>query len=147
MAKLEIAILAGEETKSALEKLTKLVERLEAAVTKVPCEPECLPEEMPEEEEDFAAPKAKKKAVKSESFDEGEEVEVEIEEEPPVTPPKKQKKLTVDDCNDAAKALAKLKGRDAVLSLMQKHFKTKSVSDLKPERYAEFCEKMAEALE
>jgi len=47
----------------------------------------------------------------------------------------KAKKITLDDVNDACKAHAAAKGRQATLAILQKKFKTQSVTALKPEQY------------
>lgn len=47
----------------------------------------------------------------------------------------KAKKLTLDDVNDACKAHAAANGRPATLELLQKKFKTQSVTALKPEQF------------
>lgn len=61
--------------------------------------------------------------------------------------PAKAKKITVDDVNDACKAKASSiggkEGRAKVLALLKKHFKTESVSELKPEQYEACIKAMA----
>lgn len=47
----------------------------------------------------------------------------------------KPKKITLDDVNDACKAHAQAKGRPATLAVLEKKFKTQSVTALKPEQY------------
>lgn len=165
MAKLEIAILAGDESKKFLAELTRQLDRLDAvsiriekSLLEIGAEGTEIEEDAPKKAPKKNTTKVVEEEVEEDKFEEAtlEEddsdfketiVEEPEEDEVPVTPPKKQKKLTVDDCNDAAKALAKVKGRDEVLSLMQKHFKTKSVSELKPEMYGKFCEKMRENMQ
>lgn len=169
MAKLEIELLAGPETKAALCKLEALVERLEAAacmnLPKAEFEDEKEEAEAEDQDdEDFtaAAPAKKKgKKEKAKSFDDDEETEEvvaeeewEAEEDVPSSLKKtgetkvktKAKKITLDDCNDAAKALASSiggkPGREKVLALMKKHFGTQSVSELDDDQYEEFCSVM-----
>lgn len=171
MAKLEMEckVLAGAESKAFLADLTKIVERMERAAgvaggksSKVAAaaEEEEAPAETEEEEEDFA-PKAKKAAAKpTASFEEEDEepaaeepAESEEEEEEAdfTTPPAKKakaKKFTVNDVNAACKKRATKtggeKGRDEVLAILTKNFKTKSVSDLTPEQFQQ-CIKLMEA--
>lgn len=166
--KLEIALLAGDETKKFLHSLTKQIDRLEA-LSKISPEAEDDTEAFANDENDndFEAKQPSKSKAAKASFDDGDEDEAESEdakdegddeeqaeveeeetedEEPPLAAKKKAKKLTVDDCNDAAKELARSiggkPGREKVLSLMKKYFKTESVSELKSEQYAKFIEVM-----
>lgn len=95
-----------------------------------------------DEDEDFT-PKAKKTKVKAKaSFDveEDEESEDEADEVEMKASKKKAPKLTIDDVNDACKAKAQSiggkEGRQIVLGVLKKKFKTTSVSELKPEQYA-----------
>lgn len=85
-------------------------------------------EESSEEEDDFAAPPEKKAAAKKAAAP-----------KPP--------KLTIDDVNDACKkkaaSIGGKPGREKVLAALKKHFKTSSVSELKPEQYAA-CIKLME---
>lgn len=55
----------------------------------------------------------------------------------------KAKKITLDDVNDACKAHAAAKGRPATLQVLQKKFKTQSVTALKPEQYETCISAMA----
>ena len=170
MAQLNISLLAGDESKKFLAGLTKQIDRLEALTAKLPtAEAEEATEDEDEEElvpKSKKAP-AKKAAAKFEDDDEDDDAEADAEEETdedeteeeaetededdgdfkkPAAKKTAAKKLTVDDCNDAAKAKAASiggkKGRETVLALMKKHFKTESVSELKPEQYAKFVEVM-----
>lgn len=75
-------------------------------------------------------------ADESDSDDSGDEDE---------KPAKKGKaaKVTVDDLNEACIARVKrTKDRTGVLSLMRKHFKVKSVTDIEPKDYARFIKVM-----
>lgn len=85
-------------------------------------------------------------------FDEADETEALSEEdgfdEPPAKTAKgtktaKPKKLTLDDVNDACKAHAAAKGRKETLAVLQKKFKTQSVTALKPEQYEACVSAMA----
>lgn len=166
--KLEIAILAGAESKQFLVDLAKITERLEKALAggKAPQTTAALELDSDDSEsEDFAPASTtkKSKAQKTRSF-EDEEIEEELvpakktksaaaaslpeededDNEDFTTPkPKKktEKKLTVDDVNDACKVRAQSiggkEGRKQVLLILKKKFKTESVSELKPEQYAE----------
>lgn len=157
--KLELAILAGAESKAFLATLTEQIDRLEkltggittpvknATKKAAPVEDEEA-EEQETEDEEFAAPKKKaatKKAA-AKSFDEDEESEDE-EQEAPVTKNKKTKAVTHDDVNDACKARAAdtggKEGRTEVLTILKKKFKVTSVSELKPEQYQSVIEAMA----
>ncbi len=168
--KLELAVLAGAESKEFLVKLTKQIDRLEALCGKLGNlamgeNDDGDTEVEADEDEDFGKKPSKKKAK---GFDEDEETEVEsedaeeesdeeseadeeVEEDEAPVKKGKGKKLTIDDCNDAAKALALSvggkPGRAKVLALMKKHFKTESVSELKPEQYAKFIALMKENTE
>lgn len=105
-----------------------------------------------EDVEEPAAPKAKRgrpaKAVAAQtSFDEEETTTEESEsfedeetfEEAPA-PKKAKTKLTLESINDLCKAFARENGggkdgRDAVLAILKKHFKTTSISSLDVEDY------------
>jgi hypothetical protein len=67
-------------------------------------------------------------------------------------PPKKKaaegkaKKVTIAQVNEACKARAQAggkKGRDQVLSILKKNFKTESISEIKPEMYGKVIQAMA----
>lgn len=106
-----------------------------------------------EDVEEPAAPKAKRgrpaKAVAAQtSFDEEETTTEESEsfedeesfEEAPAPKKAKAKKYTVEDLNDVCKAYARENGggkdgRDAVLAILKKHFKTTSISQIATEDY------------
>ncbi len=100
-------------------------------------------EEIIEEDEDDD-----EEAEESDDEDEDEDEEDVVEE--PVKKSARHKKLTVDDLNDVAKALASSiggkAGRAKVLSLMKKHFDTESINDVKPEDYQVFVNVMRKAL-
>lgn len=126
-----------------------------------------------EVEAEEPAPKAKRgrpaketKVAAAESFDEDEETEVEeteteeesfeeesfedeeAEEEAPAPKKAKAKKVTLDDVNDACKAFARAngggkEGRDMVLKLLKKNFKTTSISELAVEDYAKALKLLA----
>ena len=153
MANMEMGIVVTEEAKQFLEKLTKQIDRLEELSKehltlgevedelktdggKNDIEVEELADEVVEGEDDFAKPTPTAKKGKK-SFDDDEEAE-----EAPAPKKGKAKKLTNDDCNDAAKELAASiggkKGIDTVRSLMKKHFNTDSTSELEPEQFADF---------
>ncbi len=97
-------------------------------------------EETEEETDEDFAPKKKTAAKKAAaSFDDDGEEEEETEEEAPAPKSKKAKKITIDDVNDACKARAAAtggkEGRNEVLKILKKNFKTESVSALKPEQF------------
>jgi len=165
MANLELVITAGADSKEWLAKLEKQIDRLERLRGAKDEPAPAVESDDAEDEDEDEAPKAKAKSKPkkvAEAFDDDEdepaeddgedEAGEEDEDEAPTAKAKsKPKKLTPDDCNDAAKALAKAiggkPGRDAVLKLMKKQFRTVSVSELKPEQYADFIAAMAEAVE
>lgn len=104
------------------------------------------------------APTKKSGGKKAKSFDDDEEEtddteseesddEDDTEDEEPAPKKKAKKKLTVDDVNEACKARAAdtggKEGRAEVLGILKKKFKTQSVSDLKPEQYADVIKAMA----
>lgn len=175
MARLELVIMAGAESKEWLNRLESVLTRMEKlngllddkTADTDETEDSVLVDVDDADDEDFA-PK-KKPAKKGNSFDEDEDEtedaeededaetteneeddETEEAEEDDEPAPKKKsstkaKKLTVDDCNDAARELAKKHGRSAVLDIMKKNFKTKSVTELKPEHFGKFIELMNKA--
>jgi hypothetical protein len=155
MAKLELALLVGEESKAFLSELTKQLDRMEKLGDKtqpvVDEEADEAEETEEEAEADFTAKPAKKpRAKKAPKPDEDDEEEVEeadeaeeTEEDDEPVPAKKAKakKLTIDDCNDAAKALAASlgkKGVERVKALMEKHFQTQTLSELEESDYESF---------
>ena len=169
MATLELLIMAGAESKALLEAFTKQLDRMEAltaqksapavidedkalvrkkpAATKAAQSFEDDEEEIIEEDEDKAEdvefeddmPVSKPK-TKAKSFDDDED------EDPAPVKSKKTKapKITLDDVNDACQERALRtggkKGREEVLSILKKQFKTTSVSGLKPEQYGPVIE-------
>lgn len=103
---------------------------------------------------------AKEETEQQESFDfdsedsngdEGQSEEIEAEDDDFTSSPAaakksaKAKKITIAQVNDACKARAKAggkEGRAQVLSILKKHFKTQSVSEIKPELYAKVIQAM-----
>jgi hypothetical protein len=84
------------------------------------------------------------------TFDEDEETEVEetgtTTNEDDFVTTKKAKKVTVSEVNDACKARARAggkKGREQVLSILKKKFKTESITEIDPGDYAAVIEAMA----
>lgn len=67
--------------------------------------------------------------------DSGFDDDTTIEKEEKPAKKTRPKKTTLDDVNDACKAHAMAKGRDATLGILQKKFKTQSVTALKPEQW------------
>lgn len=190
--KLELAILAGAESKKFLLDFTEQITRLEKLTEKLGnLKADALEADGDDDEDDIAPPKKapKKKAASLDDDDEEaaedvasdddeadeegsgsalddddddsddaeedeeDESDGDDDEDEEDEPPKKKgkpKKLTNDDCNDAAKALAKAiggpAGRKEVYKLMKKHFETDSVAELKPDQYPKFVEVMTKAL-
>ena len=85
--------------------------------------------------------------VSDEDDDEDDEDDEDEAPKPKKAKAAKAKKVTSDDCNDIAKKLVKVTDRDTVYKLMKKHFKTKSIAELKPEQYAKFVEVVKAAIE
>jgi hypothetical protein len=162
MAKLELAILVGQESKEWLQKLETLVARLESAGGggKV------KDSDAEEDDEDLTP---KKKAAKKVDFDddedsddadsddnddsEDEDSEDDDEEEKPKRGrPAKKKALTDDDVNQACKErVARLvedgtdqkEARAEVVGILKKKFKVKSVAELDPDQYEAVIKVMA----
>lgn len=151
--KLELSMLAGAESKQFLVDLTKQIDRLEKLANEygVPTAA-TKPDETEERDadEDFEPKKSKVKTMPEPDLPgDGDDDDGEPDFKAPTVKKEKVKKVTVDDCNDAAKTRAMIKGgklgRTEVLSLMKKHFKTESVSELKPEQYEKFIQVMQES--
>lgn len=159
MSRLELVLMAGDQSKTFLGDLEALVERMEAAVgasgvkkSSSKAEAAAEPEE---EEDDFAKKPGGKKGAKG--FDEDEDdapakksaskkaADFGSEEEAEEPAPKKgkAKKLTVDDVNDACKAHAGRHNRAETLALLKKKFKVSSVTELEPEDYEACIEAMS----
>lgn len=175
--KLELAILAGDESKKFLANLTKVVERMEAAVVKYNPKASVTATTTDEEEETADAsgteeftssrttraskrasqsfgdeyteegdaeanaeieeeltPTRKTKGKKAASFD--DETSTDVEEQAPAPKAKKAPKLTIKDVNAACLERAGQTSRKEVLTLLQKKFGVKSVTELDPETYA-----------
>lgn len=158
MAKLEVALLVGNESKQWLAEATRVVEKMEALLKQANNEGDDEP--TPEESFDGTPLPTKKKVkvvplkAKDVTFDDEwkdddapEEVqdpsdEPEEDEDFTTPPPKKAKvkALTSEDVNEACKARAARtggkSGREEVLTILKKKFKTQSISDLKEDSYA-----------
>jgi hypothetical protein len=92
-----------------------------------------------EEDEEEIAPKkvaAKKKAAVNFGDDEDEE------DEAPAPAAKKAKKITADQVNDACKAHAAENGIKATKALLLKKFKTASITEIDPSKYADVLKAM-----
>lgn len=142
--KLDLGIMAGPESKKFLVDLTKLIDRMEAAATKLKgkkttakaAREETEEEENEEEEaEETESEEAEESEEEEAAEEESEEEETEEEEKPA-----KAKKLSADSVNDAAKALhshyvkkKKLDSKKAfakVKALLSEEFGVESVSKL-----------------
>lgn len=149
--KLELSMLAGAETKQFLVDLTKQIDRLEALANAALSSERESGSTEPEERdtnEDFEPKKSKAKPVPAPDLSsDGDDDDGEPDFKAPPAKKEKVKKVTVDDVNDACKARAMVKGgklgRSEVLTILKKKFKTESVSELKPEQYAECIGAMA----
>lgn len=137
MAKLEIALLVGADSKTWLQQLTNTVDKLEKLVAQLPGDSGDTGEA---EDTDTEAEVEDTEVEETEDEAEVEETEEEgfTEPEPPVKKGKgKAKKVTMDDVNDACKKLAAKKGRPAVLAILKKKFKVESITALEEEQYAD----------
>lgn len=170
MAGLEIKVLAGAESKAFLVDFTKQIDRLErltggkglkaVAADAEDTSDDDAPAETETDDDDFApkvakATKAAAKATAASFDDDDAPAATETDDDddadfkaPPAKTAKaaKPKKLTVDDVNDACMARAKAggkKGREEVLAILKKKFKTQSVSDLSEDQYAACVAAMA----
>ncbi len=137
--KLEVALLAGPETKAVLAELKELLDRLESVSRGV------VTITQP------ATETAALKAAVDEFDSETEDAEVETASDDdfmsePEPKPTKAKKITVAEVNEACKARAKAggkNGRAEVLKILKKNFKTESISALKENQYAKALEVLA----
>lgn len=172
MAKIELALLVGAESKQWLADLTEQLDRMEALQskgTKAPMKSKtpaaddeeevevrrpkkAAPVEVDEDEDDElpvkkSAPAKGKKKVDPEDEEMGEAPDEDDEDFPaPKKKPAKKKAVSVDDVHDACKAKAASlgkAGRDAVLAILKKQFRVKSVSELEEDDYAAVIEAMA----
>ena len=112
--------------------------KVEKTVEVEDADEEVLSEEPEVDDDDFKADDT----AGSNGFDDeadSEDFEETQEEAPKPTkknPASKAKKaVTLDDVNDACKAYAQVNGRPATLKILEKKFKTKSVTSLKPEQF------------
>lgn len=162
--KLEMAILAGAESKQWLASFTKQLDRLEVLAGRLGGHAAEGEQTSDTDVEADTAPKTRRgrpaKQAAPETFD-GEDADAvegietdfegssETDDDEDFTEVKTTKKTaaavkppkyTLDDVNDACKAKARAAGggkpgRDKVLSILKKNFNTLSVSELKPEQY------------
>jgi len=144
--KLEIAVLAGAESKAWLANFTTQVDRLEKIMggkkvnTAVQDTDDTETDDQAADDDDFtpATKKLAKKAAASFDEDDAEEVE-----EAPVAKKKTAKGPTKEDVNDACKAYATVNGVAATKALLKKKFKTVSIGEIKPEQYQTAIDLMA----
>lgn len=143
MAKLEVALLIGAESKAWLADVTALVERLEKATAGKTTKLKGMTTEEEFEESKDDEFSEEKTVVRANGFDDEEESSDDDEEDftKSATKSKKAKKLTLDDVNAACKERAASEGggkagREVVLGILKKKFKTTSITDLKPDSYA-----------
>jgi len=162
--KLELAILAGAESKAFLADLTTQIDRLEKLTSGKSIKDIENESEIPEEtygaedevEDDDFGVKPTKNAKKSQaSVFEDEEDDSGVEElnfketaKAPKAAPKKAKakKVTLDDVNDACMARAMAGGKNGfkeVKGILKKKFKTESISELEESQYQECIDAMA----
>lgn len=167
MSKLELAIIAGAESKDFLASLSATVDKLEKlvnAASKLKVNVKTKANDDDEEDEDEAEEQetkpAKGRAVRAKSDaddedseddeddDSDDEAETddadEDEEEKPTKAAKGKKKKgpTLDDVNDACRAAAKRTSRKEVLRILKKSFKVKSVTDLEEDQYQDVIDEM-----
>lgn len=137
--KMEIALLAGAESKKFLLDLTKLVERMEKAASgkKAAAKPEAEEEEESIDGVSEEVEEALDEDVPSEDLESFDDVETADEDEVEEAPPKKAKKTEAKAVHAAALAkmgvLNKKKagtGKAAILAVLKK-FKASKVDDIK----------------
>lgn len=141
--KLELAILAGAESKAFLVGLTKQIDRLEALAGKATTTTAKADYTDADADEDDETPVVKKTTAKATtkatSWDDEDEGALADEDEEPVTKKvaakPKAKKLTVDDVNKACKARAARTDFDSTKAALKKNFKVKSTADLDADDY------------
>jgi hypothetical protein len=144
MAKLEVQLLIGEQSKQWLADVTALVERLEKGVGQKVKGTSIVDEETDEaideptdtmtedEDTDFTPKKKSTKKAGVEFSDEYEEGEPDADP----APKKKAKKLTIEDVNAACKAYATENGVKKTKALLKKKFGSESLSDLEEDQWA-----------
>lgn len=157
--KLELALLAGAETKTFLVDLAKLVERMEkaAGLIVVPKTKTAGPVDEDEDtysadtgtdfdaDDDFAPAKTATKKKATAAFDDDEtdtESEDDFDAAPPKKAPAKTKKFTEKDAHQACKEYAAINGVAETKALLKKKFKTMSVSEIPQEKYGELISLM-----
>lgn len=163
--KLEMAMMAGPESKAFLVGLTQQIDRLEMLVGKVGKVGEkSATTNKPSEDDDVEELAPSKKAnAKASAFDDEEEYEDKEEKVPPKKvakpsfddeeeeeeAPKKAQKAkapkapTIDDVNDACKAYAQEHGVKATKAFLLKKFKTESVREIPAEKYGDAIKMLA----
>lgn len=143
-------VVTGNSVKDVANRMRELADEMYKPTTKkiaaeVEEDDEDESEEAGEENEDDID--AEDEEDEDEAIEEDDEDS--DEEEKPAVKKGKVKKLTANDVNDACKSLASSiggkKGREKVLSILKKKFKTESVSELKPEQYAKCIAAMEDA--
>lgn len=139
-------LIEGMEPKKAASTEATSATATKSPATKKAAAPAAPAPAVVEEDDDFKADADEASGfddddndtVAEASFDDAAPEEVE-EKKPAKTAANgsngKAKKVTLDDVNDACKAHAQAKGRPATLAILQKKFKTQSVTALKPEQY------------
>jgi len=148
MAKLELALLVGAESKEWLAKLESVVTRLESIniqrpTSEEPVEPEVNdePEEAPVKQRASKKGVAKKETPKVVEANEQESTDIDMddlfseeaaEDEKPLEP-------TIDDVRGVVKKFAAKHGKDKTLLLLKK-FKVESLPELKKAQYSKFIE-------
>lgn len=168
--RLELGIIAGDNTKTFLADLTNIVERFEKAADRLSSSPTNKKTKITQDDlvvtEEASEPwdttkEKKKKVANGQSFDDAEEEtgrededtheeeNDDEEEEKEASPPakkakavKKEKLPTLEDCNDAAMECAGRTNRANVLSILKKHFNVKSITSLEKTDYTKFISLM-----
>lgn len=143
--KLELAILAGAESKAFLVDFKKQLDRMEKLTKKMGSteSEETEEEENEEEETELEASEESEETEESEESDEESEEETEESEEEEKPAKKATGKITTEQLNDACKArlqklikVKKMTSKKAfaeVKALLQKHFDTDSVAQIEKE--------------
>lgn len=146
--KLELALLAGAESKQFLVDFTKQIDRLEklagkGTVTMTARSATAAPVETEYTDTDDDFDNAAKPEVETAATDDDDDDD--FGTTPVKAAPKaKAKKVTIDDVNNACKARAKGGRREEVLKLLKKNFKTESIAQIPEKSWARAIELMEE---
>lgn len=141
--KLEIAILAGQETKQFLANLIEQIDRLEDLVSSIGN----VDKKSTKVKGSTAAFDEDDEDAITDSQAEAEDDESSFDEKPAKSAAKKAKKLTVEDVTAACKKRAQATDFKSTKALLKKKFKVESVHDLKETQYAAVIEALTADLD